>query len=73
MQNIIESHKDKISCTLSCYDWILIKGNLPEIGYATGMTKYLYDKHIKIFDYAQFAESCKSAVNKTIEEPAKKS
>ncbi|MDR1340718.1 MAG: hypothetical protein LBK58_11800 [Prevotellaceae bacterium] len=40
MQNIIESHKDKIN-------------------YATCMTKYLYDKHIKIFDYAQFAESYK--------------
>jgi hypothetical protein len=37
------------------------------------MTKYLYDKYIKIFDYAQFAESYKSVINKTIEELAKKS
>ncbi|MDR1342779.1 MAG: hypothetical protein LBK18_05940 [Prevotellaceae bacterium] len=73
MQNIVESHQEKISCTLSCYDRILIKGILPEISYAAGMTKYLYDKQIKIFDYAKFAASYKSAINKTIEEVAKKS
>jgi predicted transcriptional regulator len=37
------------------------------------MTKYLYDKKIRIFDYAQFAESHKTVINKTIEELAKKS
>jgi hypothetical protein len=73
MQNIIESNRGKISCTLSCYDRILIRGILPEISYAAGMTEYLYNKHIKIFDYANFAESHKSVINKTIEEPAKKS
>jgi hypothetical protein len=72
MQNIIESHKEQISCTLSCYDRILIRGILPELSYATGMTKYLYDKHIEIFDYANFAESHKSVINKTVEELIKK-
>jgi hypothetical protein len=35
---------------------MLIFGTLPKICYAAGMTSYLYDKRVRIFDYPKFAE-----------------
>jgi hypothetical protein len=41
---------------LSCWDRILLFGTLPKICFAEGMTSYLYERKIRIFDYAKFAE-----------------
>jgi hypothetical protein len=56
METLDERYKSKIIGKLSCFDRIVIKGTVPEICYAQGMTGYLYKKKIRIFDYAQFAE-----------------
>jgi hypothetical protein len=52
---LIERHKEKIAGVLSCWDRVLIFGILPKVCYAEGMTSYLYDKHVRIFDYPRFA------------------
>ena len=36
---------------LSCYDRVVITGTLPTVCYAEGMTRFLYAKGIRIFDY----------------------
>ena len=51
-----ERYKDNIHGILSCYDRIVIKGTIPQLCYAKGMTSYLYSKGIRIFDYPRFAE-----------------
>ena len=49
--------------TLSCYDRVIISGNVQPLCYAKGMTGYLYAHHIRIFDYAKtFAEPLRELV-----------
>lgn len=44
---------------------------MPEISYGQGMTKYMYEKGIKIFDYPKFAEPFKEAIRANAERIAK--
>ena len=53
---LTERHADQIAGVLSCYDRILIFGTLPGVCFAGGMTSYLYQHEIRIFDYPRFAE-----------------
>ena len=53
---LTERHADQIAGVLSCYDRILIFGTLPGVCFADGMTSYLYQHKIRIFDYPHFAE-----------------
>ena len=53
---LTERHADQITGVLSCYDRILIFGTLPGVCFADGMTSYLYQHKIRIFDYPRFAE-----------------
>ena len=53
---LTERHADQIAGVLSCYDRILIFGTLPGVCFAAGMTSYLYQHEIRIFDYPRFAE-----------------
>ena len=71
MNLLTEKYKDKIDFSLSCYDRIIINGVLPEISYAQGMTSYLYQKGIRIFDYARFAEPFKEQIRFNAERIAK--
>lgn len=52
---LTQRYKDQIDGILSCYDRIIIHGNIPGWCYASGMTGYLYSKKIRIFDYQKFA------------------
>ncbi len=56
MELLTKRYEDKISGVLSCYDRIVLKGTLPTLCYAQGMTNYLYSKDILIFDYTKFAD-----------------
>jgi hypothetical protein len=71
MELITETYKDKISCVLSCYDRLILTGTLPEISYSQGMTSYMYENGIKIFDYPKFAEPFKDAIRANAERIAK--
>lgn len=55
-QLLTERFCDKIAGVLSCYDRIIIQGTIRDFRYAQAMTNYLYARHIRIFDYTQFAQ-----------------
>jgi len=43
-----------IAGVLSCYDRIVMPGTIPQWCYAKGMTDYLYQRQIQIFDYLYY-------------------
>ena len=73
METFINKYRNLIKFSLSCYDRVIITGNLPEIGYAQGMTNYLNSKSIRIFDYAQYAEELRDTIRKHIDSIEKES
>jgi len=67
MKLLTETYKKDIAFTLSCFDRLIITGTLPEISYDFGMTSYLYQKGVKIFDYPKFAEPFKDSIRANAE------
>lgn len=62
MQVLTERYAEHLAGVLSCYDRILITGTLPKVCFAGGMTSFLYQKKIPIFDYANFAMALRERV-----------
>jgi len=71
MELLTEKYKRDISCVLSCYDRIIISGTMPEISYSQGMTNYMYQNNVRIFDYPKFAEPFKETIRSNAERIAK--
>lgn len=67
---LTERHADQIAGVLGCYDRILIFGTLPKLCYARGMTSYLYEHKIRIFDYPRFAEPLRNQLRDNAEKLA---
>lgn len=72
MELLTKRYEDKISGVLSCYDRIVLKGTLPTLCYAQGMTNYLYSKDILIFDYTKFADPLREQLRLNAEQLATK-
>jgi hypothetical protein len=69
---ITEKYQEEIHGVLHCYDRVVISGNLQDLCYAKGMTKYLYSQKIRIFDYTtQFAEPLRYVIRDNAEAIAK--
>jgi len=51
MELLTERYSDRIAGVVSCYDRIIIQSTLPGLCYAEGMTAFLYQKGIRIFDF----------------------
>jgi len=64
-------YQDQIRGILSCYDRVLLQGNLEGLGYASGMTNYLYEQGIRIFDYKKLALSWRDQVRDNAERVAR--
>ena len=64
---LTERHKEQIAGVLSCWDRVLVFGTLPKICYAEGMTSYLYERKIRIFDYPRFAEPFRNELRENAE------
>lgn len=62
-----ERYSAELDGVLSCYDRIVITGSLQPLCYAQGMTHYLYQQGIRIFDYAKFAEPLRDAIRANAE------
>jgi hypothetical protein len=62
-----EKYETDIYGLLNCYDRVVISGNLQPLCYAQGITKYLYQQGIRIFDYTQFAEPLRNAIRSNAE------
>jgi hypothetical protein len=72
MELITTRHLDKIRGIIGCYDRVLISGILPGIGTSQGMTSYMYQNKINIFDYAIiFAEPLRDKIRVNAERIAK--
>lgn len=67
MELLSEKYADQLYGVLGCYDRIVIAGHLQPLGYAKGMTKYLFDRQIRIFDYTSFAEPLRDLVRENAE------
>jgi hypothetical protein len=59
---LLDRYDNGIAGTLSCYDRVVITGTLPTVCYAEGMTRFLNAAHVRIFDYARFAEPLRERV-----------
>ena len=70
MELITEKYASELYGVLSCYDRIVIAGHLQPLSYAKGMTKYLYQEGIRIFDYKEFAQPLRDLVRENAEQIA---
>ncbi|MEQ6340845.1 MAG: hypothetical protein M3A44_04120 [Gammaproteobacteria bacterium] len=71
MRLLTERYQADLLGVLSCYDRMIITGTLPGACYASGMTSFLYSRHIKIFDYAKvFADPLRERIRKHAHELA---
>lgn len=68
-----ERHAAQITGVLSCWDRVLIFGTLPKICFAGGMTSYLYERKVRIFDYPRFAEPFRDELKENAERLATES
>lgn len=62
-----ERYADQLDGVLNCYDRIVITGSLMPLCYAQGMTHYLYQQGIRIFDYADFADPLRERLRENAE------
>lgn len=62
-----ERYANDLDGVLSCYDRIVITGSLQPFCYAQGMTHYLYQQGIRIFDYPRFAEPLRERIRENAE------
>jgi hypothetical protein len=66
-EQLTEKYSDELDGVLSCYDRIVITGSLYPFCYSQGMTSYLYQQGIRIFDYAKFAEPLRERLRENAE------
>ena len=66
-----EKYDDELYGVLHCYDRILLSGHLQPLAYAKGMTKYLYEQGIRIFDYPQFTQPLRDMIRANAQQVAK--
>jgi hypothetical protein len=62
-----EKYETEMHGVLGCYDRIVIAGHLQPFSYAKGMTRYLFNEQIRIFDYPEFARSLRDLVRENAE------
>jgi hypothetical protein len=72
-QNLSERFANELNGILNCYDRIVITGNVQTWCYAKGMTGYLYQQNMRIFDYAKFVEPFREQIRDNAERLAKES
>ena len=67
---LTERHAAQIAGVLGCWDRMLIFGTLPGVCFAGGMTSFLFDRKIRIFDYPKFAEPFRNRIRENAEQMA---
>ena len=71
MKTFVERHAAKIRGTLSCFDRVVITGTLPDIAYAGAMATYLTARHVRLFDYPQWAAPLREEIRAHAEQVAR--
>lgn len=59
---LTERYADRIGFVLSCFDRMVVTGTLTEFGHARVATQELNRRHIRIFDFPQFANGVREAI-----------
>ena len=59
---LTERYRERMTGMFSGYDRIVITGAVPGVCYAAGMTRFLYSRGMRIFDYARLAEPLRDRV-----------
>jgi DNA-binding MarR family transcriptional regulator len=72
MKLLTERHADKIRGVLSCLDRIVITGTIPHICHADGMSGFLRNEGIRIFDFPQWAKKLRDEIRANAEKIAQK-
>jgi hypothetical protein len=72
-QTILDRYSKQIEGVLSCFDRVVIRGTLPGLCFAAGMTSYLNQQGIRIFDYPRFAEPLRDEIRANAERLAAES
>ena len=67
---LTERYAPQIAGILSCFDRMLVFGTLPKVCFADGMTAYLYQHKVRIFDYPRFAEPFRNRLRENAEKLA---
>lgn len=67
---LTEKYHEQLDGVLHCYDRIILLGSLQPFCYAQGMTGYLCEHHLRIFDYAQFAQPLSQQIQANAKEVA---
>ena len=57
-----EKYETDLHNVLNCYDRLIISGNLHPLCYEKGMTGFLYQHQIRIFDYKDFAQPLRDII-----------
>ena len=70
-QRLAERFEPELDGVLNCYDRVVITGNVQAWCYPKGMTSYLYQQNVRIFDYAKFAEPFRERIRENAELLAK--
>jgi hypothetical protein len=61
------SAEEAVPAKRSCFDRVLIQGTLPDICHAAAMTRELNRRHIRIFDFTEFAQPQREAIRENAE------
>jgi len=64
---LTERYAAQVAGVLSCWDRVLVFGALPKICFAGGMTSYLHERKVRIFDYPRFAEPFRDQLRENAE------
>jgi len=67
---LTERHANQIAGVLGSWDRMLVFGTLPKICFAGGMTSFLYERQIRVFDYPKFAEPFRNRIRDNAEKMA---
>jgi hypothetical protein len=67
---LTERHATQIVGVLGCFDRMLIFGTLPGVCFAGGMTSFLFERKIRIFDYPKFANPYRNQIRENAEKVA---
>jgi hypothetical protein len=67
---LTERHASQIAGVLGCFDRMLVFGTLPGVCFAGGITSFLYERNIRIFDYPKFAEPFRDRIRENAEQMA---
>jgi uncharacterized membrane protein YfbV (UPF0208 family) len=71
MADLIQRYSDRILGVLSCYDRVLVRGQIQGLFYAQGMESYLRAQSIRLFDFPQFAMPFREEIRSNAEQLAK--